>query len=264
MKEKIKIKDLIGDLTYEEIKKRKWRRPRIWRNDKKIIFKEYLISNDGIVIRKSHGNQYSSKGSMMPQIKDKAGYLLYNLTIKGSRATKSILVHRLLWETWIKKIPKKLEINHIDGNKSNNDLKNLETITHKENIEHARINKLAYTPEWRKKVSRSQLGKEISKETRIKMSISAKNKKPISEDTRNKMKANMKGKRRFSKLNVKKVNKIRKLRYVDNLSISKLSEMFKVSIGCISSVVLGYSWNPNKLSRSELIERTINGKIEIC
>lgn len=51
MKKKIKIRNLVGDLTYEEIKERKWRHPRIWRKGKKIIFKDYAVSKDGIIIR---------------------------------------------------------------------------------------------------------------------------------------------------------------------------------------------------------------------
>ena len=43
MDKKIKIKDLVGDLAYEEIKERKWRHPRIWRNGKKIVLNKYII-----------------------------------------------------------------------------------------------------------------------------------------------------------------------------------------------------------------------------
>ena len=56
-----------------------------------------------------------------------AGY--YN-TSKG-------LLHRKIWERAYGKIPKGLEINHKDGNKLNNDLNNLELVTHQENAIHA-------------------------------------------------------------------------------------------------------------------------------
>lgn len=48
-------------------------------------------------------------------------------------------VHCLLAETFIKKpnLNEKIEVNHRDGNKNNFDLKNLEWVTRRENIQHA-------------------------------------------------------------------------------------------------------------------------------
>ena len=64
----------------------------------------------------------------------KDGYLGVSLT-KNS-ISKSKLVHRLIGETFLfVKIDK--EINHIDGNKKNNNLNNLEICTRGENIRHA-------------------------------------------------------------------------------------------------------------------------------
>lgn len=51
--------------------------------------------------------------------------------------TKMHLVHRILYETYIDKLVKGMQINHIDGNKLNNNLNNLEQITPKQNNEHA-------------------------------------------------------------------------------------------------------------------------------
>ena len=46
-------------------------------------------------------------------------------------------VHRIVYEVFVGKIPEGLQINHIDGNKSNNHLSNLEVCTASENIKHA-------------------------------------------------------------------------------------------------------------------------------
>ena len=51
--------------------------------------------------------------------------------------TRTIVVHRLVWLVFNGKIPKGYVINHMDGNKRNNRLSNLEMITHAENIQHA-------------------------------------------------------------------------------------------------------------------------------
>lgn len=48
------------------------------------------------------------------------------------------LVHRLVAMAFIGNIPKDKEINHIDGNKQNNCVENLEIVTHKQNMRHAK------------------------------------------------------------------------------------------------------------------------------
>lgn len=50
---------------------------------------------------------------------------------------KSIRVHRLVGLLFIKNKENKPFINHIDGNRTNNNFKNLEWCTHKENMQHA-------------------------------------------------------------------------------------------------------------------------------
>ena len=49
---------------------------------------------------------------------------------------KSKLVHRLIGETFLS-VPTHLDINHIDGNKINNNLNNLEICSRSENVKHA-------------------------------------------------------------------------------------------------------------------------------
>jgi hypothetical protein len=72
--------------------------------------------------------------------KDLGGYLIVTLCKDKKRYTK--LIHRIIamsWKNeWINN--PKLEVNHIDGNKENNSVDNLEWVTKKENIRHA-INK---------------------------------------------------------------------------------------------------------------------------
>lgn len=46
-------------------------------------------------------------------------------------------IHRLVWEAFKSEIPNGYEINHIDHNKKNNNLSNLELVTHSENLHKA-------------------------------------------------------------------------------------------------------------------------------
>ena len=63
------------------------------------------------------------------------GYLVAHLS-KDNKA-KNILVHRLVAESFIPNPNKYPCVNHIDGNKQNNNINNLEWCTHSENDLHA-------------------------------------------------------------------------------------------------------------------------------
>lgn len=67
--------------------------------------------------------------------KNKKGYFRVGLCKNGITAQKS--VHRLLAQHFIPNNSNKPQVNHIDGNKLNNKLNNLEWVTAKENSSHA-------------------------------------------------------------------------------------------------------------------------------
>ena len=62
------------------------------------------------------------------------GYLRVNLRYANCRKYKSYFVHRLVAETFLQNIDNKPQVNHIDCNKSNNKLENLEFCTQTENM----------------------------------------------------------------------------------------------------------------------------------
>jgi hypothetical protein len=81
-----------------------------------------LVSKEGIIIGR--------KGKpLKPAFQN--GYRVISLNQKTMR------VHRIVVETYIGEIPRGYCVNHIDGDKINNSLSNLEIITYKQNTEHA-------------------------------------------------------------------------------------------------------------------------------
>jgi hypothetical protein len=95
----------------------------------------YYISQDGKVFRKWN---YGYK-QLKPYI-DEYGYNKISLFIDKKVISKRI--HRLVAECYIKNPNDLPEVNHKDTNKLNNNLNNLEWITHRENIDHAISNNL--------------------------------------------------------------------------------------------------------------------------
>ena len=100
----------------------------------------YKVSNFGNVMALKR--EYSSNGSkrfteekILKKRINKDGYLNAALTLKGKR--KDISVHRLVAMAFIDNPENKLEVNHKDGIKTNNNISNLEWNTRAENNRHA-------------------------------------------------------------------------------------------------------------------------------
>ena len=93
----------------------------------------YLEMNTGRIRRIGYDHDHSTR--------NKKGYLVTDLYSNGKR--KTFRVHRLVAEEFVPNPYEKPEVNHIDGNKINNDCSNLEWVTKKENCRHAWDNGLA-------------------------------------------------------------------------------------------------------------------------
>lgn len=96
-------------------------------------FENYLISN--------LGNVKTVNGKPKKIVYDNKGYGRVELW-KNNKGRK-FRVHRLVAETFIPNPLGKEQVNHIDGNKKNNCVSNLEWVTPKENIRHAIENDLS-------------------------------------------------------------------------------------------------------------------------
>ncbi len=67
--------------------------------------------------------------------KNKSGYRCVGISV--DKIAKYLMLHNVVWIYFNGIFKEGLENNHIDGNKSNNKLLNLELVTHSGNIQHA-------------------------------------------------------------------------------------------------------------------------------
>lgn len=101
----------------------------------------YQVSNLGkvkslsrIIIR-SNGRQHTVKEKYIKQFQDKCGYMVAYLCKCGKKS--NCRVHRLVANAFIPNLKNKPQVNHKDGNKTNNNVNNLEWCTNGENQIHA-------------------------------------------------------------------------------------------------------------------------------
>lgn len=87
----------------------------------KIIF----VSKEGYVLKDGKPKKLNNSGQY-PTIE-----------LKGMDKRRNYMLHRVLAKLYIPNPDNKPYINHIDGNKFNYDLENLEWCTHSENMKHA-------------------------------------------------------------------------------------------------------------------------------
>lgn len=97
---------------------------------KRIANTEYKVSNEGQV--------YSEKSKIyLIQNDDGHGYLKVTLWVDGEQTSEK--VHRLVALAFLPRLLSQVEVNHKDGNKQNNNVSNLEWLSHSDNMKHAWI-----------------------------------------------------------------------------------------------------------------------------
>jgi len=106
------------------------------------IMRSYLVvRQDGSILRcrkaDKDGTVFKDKGYdlVKPQIHKKSGRVYFNLTWRG--VTKSVLVNRVVAIRFLPNPDNLPQVNHIDGNKENNALGNLEWSSGSDNELHA-------------------------------------------------------------------------------------------------------------------------------
>ena len=101
-------------------------------------FPNYRVREDGVIesCYKFKTNIPTDVWREVKPVYDKTcGYLIVTLCHEGVRKNKR--VHRLIAESFIPNPQNKAHVNHIDGNKLNNTVTNLEWNTPKENTNHS-------------------------------------------------------------------------------------------------------------------------------
>jgi hypothetical protein len=95
-----------------------------------------VVGNDRYMVNRYGDVMNAETGMILKQQKNKAGYMTVCLYKADSHIKKTARVHRLVAEAFIDNPHNKEDVNHIDGNKENNFVKNLEWATRSENNYH--------------------------------------------------------------------------------------------------------------------------------
>lgn len=166
----------------------------------------YQISNLGRVrsLPKhcGFGKGYTTKEIFLkPHLR--LGYICY--TLYKNDVPKSIGAHRLVAIAFIPNPLNKPQVNHINGIKTDNTIKNLEWVTNSENVKHAFDTGL----------------KHPSEKQRLKASING---------------------LKSRKLTVEQVHNIKKYHRITNLSSFKLSKIFSIPRTTIERIITGISY----------------------
>jgi len=113
-------------------------------------FPNYSVSN--------LGNVKNNKTNRIMKLNVKGGY--YHVSLTNEDCKKSLKVHRLVALAFIQNLENKTDVNHIDKNKLNNNVLNLNWMTRKENNQH-KSNGLVYTSNKNKSIIRMNMDEDI-------------------------------------------------------------------------------------------------------
>ena len=124
------------------------------------VYDNYQVSNWGRIMSLNYRN--TGKAELMNPGTNTDGYFKVNLRKNGKR--KMCYVHRLVAQTFLPNPENKPEVNHIDEDKTNNKVDNLEWKWHKDNINHGTHNERSAKARTNGKLSKRVLQLSLSGE----------------------------------------------------------------------------------------------------
>ena len=132
----------------------------------------YEVDENGNVyalprIKRTPTTIYLSKEKKLKPYNNGYGYMLVDMRKNGKRYMR--LVHRLVADAFIPNPNNLPQINHKDGNKSNNCIDNLEWCTYKQNIIHSWKNGLSHISEEHKQIISKATKERWKKYRKLKM-----------------------------------------------------------------------------------------------
>lgn len=115
----------------------------------------YLVSNTGLVKSLHWG-----KEKLLKQVIRNENYQYYFVGLLKNKKRKYYAVHRLVAQAFIENTNNYTQVDHLDGNKLNNNVSNLEWVTPKENTNRAwKLGLAKYTNERKEKLRKIALDK---------------------------------------------------------------------------------------------------------
>ena len=118
----------------------------------------YKVSNLGRILNLNYRN--TGRAELMTPSENTDGYFKVNLRKNGEN--KTCYVHRLIAQTFIPNPENLPEVNHIDEDKTNNRVDNLEWKWHKDNINHGTHNERSAKTRTNGKLSKKVLQLSLS------------------------------------------------------------------------------------------------------
>lgn len=109
----------------------------------------YMVSNTGLIKSLHWG-----KEKLLKQVIRSDNYKYYFVGLFKNGKRKYFAIHRLVAQAFVKNPNNYTQVDHLDGNKLNNNVENLEWVTPKENTNRAWEKGLARKTEHQKEIAR--------------------------------------------------------------------------------------------------------------